>query len=581
MRKHRGWLALLCLLCLLCLLPAAALGVSFEIVDYTMDIAVGADGAGQYTETLVYTFDEAYNGIRISIRHDDLLTLQDIAIYTDGDVLLEEVDDLDGVPYTYVSEKTAGATNLGIFAPGGEGERTFRITYRIGGLAQRYQDTGRINQVLHSSETDYGRASFRITLPGQDDTQIDAFVHGDVLPEEAISLAQGVLWLGPVSIAPGDRIEVQVLFPQAWLSDAPMVDADMREEALAMEARIVADAAAEAARQERLAQILVYATLGALAVYAVVFLVIFLSMRRKYGLKHPIQPVTDESLLAGMAAAEAEALHTGSVTSRALAATLLELADRGALTMEMTEEDTCFAYAYQPDGLAPHQVMLLDWLFEGRDTLCVSQLDAGEDYQAANAFTQQYNAWKTRVQQDVRARGWVFANDSKRWGALLGALLTGLIIAGSLLRSGLWPLAIVVLLLAILFAVVFGRIRRLTDAGEAQVAAMDGFIANYQDRLAQDARTVLGHTPLLMALGYLEPLADWLDAHPQALDEHYMDTLPYWAYAGWHHSMLDMDRHVREAQSHNAGTQNAGEGGSGSSGGGGFSGGSGGSSHGA
>lgn len=571
------------LLLLLLVLPAMALGASFEIVEYAMDITVGTDGAGQYAETLVYAFDEPYNGILATIRHDSVLELSDLRLYADDGVELARVDALDGVPYTYTAEREGDTTSIRVYAPGVEGERTFRITYRIGGLALRYRDTARINQLLLSSNADYGRASFHITLPGQEDAQVRTFVHGGVIPAEGITLHQGILSLGPAAIAPGDAVELHMLFPAEWLPDAQTIDADMLESALEIEAQIEAEAEKEAARQERLARIFTYASMGALAVYAVVCLCVLLSMRRKYGFRHPVQPVTDESLLSGMTAAEAEVLRTGSVTSNALSATLLELVDKGALTMRAEEEDTCFAYAYRPDGLAPHQAMLLDWLFADRDELCVSQLDAEDDYQAATAFTNQYNAWKSRVQQDVRGRGWVFANDGARWGALLTALFAGLIIAAFLLRFGLWPLAILAVALAVLLALVFGRIRRLTDAGEARVGAMEGFLANYQDRLADDPQAILGHTPLLMALGYLQPLADWIDRHPPAgRDDVFADTMPYWAYAGWHHNMLRMDRHIREAQSHNAGTQNAGEGGGGSSGStGGFSGGSGGSSHGA
>lgn len=574
-------LVLLTALLCFCLLPPSARAASFDIAEYTMDIWIETDGAARVEETIVYSFQGSHNGFLATIRHDAGASPQDLRLYADG-TRLTRVDAISDTPMTYTLDGSREETDLKTYTPGGKGIRTFRMEYRLDGFAQKYRDTARIHRTLLFGQARYGEATFRIILPdGAAEADILAFVHG-ALPREALTVQGGTLTLGPGLLRDGDRVEVDILFPGEWLPHARMMQTDIRADVLAMEAALAREKAdAEAARAQR-ARTVAAVILGALAVYAVAGLLTVLRLRKKYGFKRRILPTTDDALLDDLPPAIAREVKFGSTGAAGLAGALMGLADIGVLKMETEPEDAVFTLLQRKDGLEKHEYMLLDWLFDMGAQLRISALDAGEDAAAAAAFNTRYNEWKRQVTQDTVDRGLTNRAGGDRGIAALVFTVLGLALGFFLVRNGLWPLGIPGIVIAVLILLGLHRIRRLTDAGETVLAALDGFIDNYRDRLGMDPWSVLHRLPLVMALGYMEPLADWIDANPQAdlgADSCAHNGAPLlWAAPGWHRSLLHLHKTVNEAQSHNAGTQH--EGGASSSGGG-FSGGGGGSSHGA
>lgn len=569
-----------CLLLLLLWLPVAACGASYSIEDYSVQVDVDAGGAGHFEETLRYDFDGEHNGFLITIRHEDGLRLSSLTLYADR-IPLTQVDELNGVPYTYSLQQDAESTSAKVYAPGARGERQFSATYRIDGFARRYLDAGRINHLFLPGDTAYESVTVSIALPGDDDAQIQAFVHGPAR-DEPFRLEGGVFTLGPIPAQKGNALEIDILFPEHWLSQARAIQTPIRQEALAAEAEIEQQTIANAQRREQTARTISQALLAALLLYAAAPLLLFLHVRRKYGLKHPRQPVWDPIRLDDIPAAQAQVLISGQVDSSALSATLMELVDCGALAIAYDGEDTVFTVRHTPHNPTQPQQTLWAWLFANRASLHISSLDAGDDTKAAEAFTNDYNQWKTGVLADTRTRGWLHSNDVSRIAALIGVPLLGAALAAFLFRYSIWLPAIAALLLAVLFGVAFSRIRKLTDEGEAHRSAIDGFLQSYEDKLSNNPQSVLVRMPLLTALGYLPSLAAWIDSHPQENDAwNEPIAMPmYFYHTGYPHALLQMDQNIREAQSHNLGTATQGDPSSGTSGGG-FSGGSGGSSHGA
>lgn len=568
----RRWIGLLVLLCLL---PTAAGAVSFSIADYAMDIVVTPDGTGIFTETVTYAYNGEYNGILMTIRHAGV-GFSDLDIY-EGGRELKLVAALNGVPYTYTAATQGDQTDIKVYAPGSGGTRVFTIVYRMDGLARRYRDAARINQMLLRAETGYQRAVFTLTLPGSGAGQIQPFAHGALFGGE-IAVRGGTLTFGPSALRDGDFVEVQVLFPEQWIADAERIDADIVQDTLAVEMRIAGEREREAARTRALA----LGVMASLGVYALVFLLCFFKARRRYGLMGHIPSVTDNEMLSSIPGAMAQVLRGKAVSSAGLAATLMELTERGVLAMRAEAEDTCFTLTGGTNGLLPHQRHLVKWLFEGRDVFWINSLDVGDDYQAARAFINHYGRFRALVAEDARDAGWTYQNGGARTGLSVTALALGLLIAGALavLAQSL-TLAVLAVVLSVLFCILFTRLRRLTDEGEARLGAINGFLENYADTLEKDPRAVLGRAPLLMALGYLEPMADWIDAHPdRGYDQHWDDT-PVWMYAGWHHSARRMNRTVQEAYRHNASVPDPNSSDSSGSGGGSSGGSGGGSSHGA
>ncbi|MDR0898167.1 MAG: DUF2207 domain-containing protein [Oscillospiraceae bacterium] len=534
---------LLCILVLVALLPASALAVSFEITGYTMDIAVQPDGAGLIEQTIVYEFDGTYNGILTTIRHIDV-GFDDLRLFVDDTTELTRVDALDETPFTYTAETIGDATSIKAYAPGDGGTRTFAIHYRMDGMALRYRDTARVNHMLLRAENAYESALFTLVLPESGAAGVDAFAHG-ALGAENISHWEKYISFGPVKVKEGQYAEIDVLFPAEWLSEAPLIDQDMREEALALEAALADELAEALAAKARLRRAFVIVAIALLFAYVLGMELLVNKQRRRYGVKSPVQPTTDPQLLAEIPPALAQVLLGKPVSAAALGATLLSLADRGVLKMQQAEEDTSFTLIHRPDGLSAHEEKLLDWLFAASDTLWIQEMNKGKDEKAAEAFVNQYDKWKQSITQDCQARGWRFPRGDE--GMAL-AILLGLLAAGICFGAGVWPLGIIGAVWMIVYAVRFGRLRKLTDAGEARRDALYGFVQNYLDKLKAAAEAPLGswaYLPLAMALGYMQPLADWAEQHPDGFEETGIGGyVPLWA-------LLSMERRINEAQSHN------------------------------
>lgn len=568
------------LLLALVICPACASAVSFEVTSYDMRIEVGDDGAGLFTENLTYAFEGDYNGIDIVLRHEQLDGVQDISLFCDGDIELERVDTLSGVPYTYTVSTSGDETTLRVYTPGRGDTRTYRLRYRMGGIGLRYRDTARINYVALHSAANLPGAAVTLVLPGADAGQIQAFAHG-AMGAGDITVTGGTVTFGPADLSSGDKVEIQVLFPEGWLSGARTIQSDILKEALAIEEEIALQAARAAEGDARRKALIGDVVTALLSVYALGFLALWFAKRRQFGLRRPVRPTVDNGLLQDTPAAIAQELREGHVTSAALCATLMELAGQGVLCVRPEGEEPLFTLQTKADARWPHQARLISWLFADGDTLRVSSLDAGEDTEAAQAFTDSYNKWKNTVSDDAKNAGLIYGNGGQRLALSVSALVLGLSASMTLFGVGRVAAGALALVLAILLCVCYALLRRLTDEGEKRVGALCGFIENYADILERAPETLAGRAPLAMALGYMKPLAEWMDRQPgPAAGAEFEDVYPVWMYAGWQHHMLQMERTLEEAQSHNAGlVQQGSEGGSS---GGGFSGGSGGgSSHGA
>ncbi len=559
---------------LLFFLPAWAQAVSFAIVDYSMTVSIGADGVADFAEDIAYDFEGEYNGLLMAIKLEVDAPLSDLRILVDGDVALTQVDALVGQTNTFVAEEKNGELSIRAYTPGNGDSRTYHITYRKEGFAKRYQDKGYIDRILFSAVNEYQKASFTVTLPGHETEKIHAVAQGGV-GNDSFSISNGVISFPSCSVQAGQSLSVAISFPAEWLSEAQIIPSSL------LEMQEAQDALDRKAQQDVEAgeQILRYTLLGGLLVYLIGFSMALRKQKKAYGWQKRVVSTVDEPLLSSIPAAIAELFYAKSVSSNALCATLMELAGQGFLTMRSEDGDTCFSIAPSSGDSPhwPHQSKLVEWLFENRQTLRIEDLNAGEDEAAANAFVTRYAQWKASVTQDAAEAGWLYRNGLKRVLLATASLVLGLFLALMLIgmRDGL--ISALTALVAVAFSYRFATLRRLSDEGEKRLAVLKGFLLNYQDLLTQDPSAVLGRVPLAFALGYIKPVAEWIDRHGNPPETAFAGNAPVWIFSGWHQTILGMERSAREAQSYNAGVAHDGSG----SGGGAFTGGGGGSSHGA
>ncbi|MCW2810839.1 MAG: hypothetical protein JWP61_1297 [Friedmanniella sp.] len=171
--------------------------------------------------------------------------------------------------------------------------------------------------------------------------------------------------------------------------------------------------------------------------------------------------------------AEAGLLVDGQVDTRETAATIIDLAVKGALTVQSTGERDFQITLADPDrATAPHEMVLLTSLFDGRPPGAV------KDLAKQGSLTDAHNAMRTSVVNQVTSRGWFtkVPSGARTGGALFGVV--ALIVFGAFSLSPLLLLLLVpVLPVVVTAAVIRAKLRRgqRTPQGRAVCDQVEGF----------------------------------------------------------------------------------------------------------
>jgi uncharacterized protein (TIGR04222 family) len=171
--------------------------------------------------------------------------------------------------------------------------------------------------------------------------------------------------------------------------------------------------------------------------------------------------------------AEAGLLIDGQVNTRETAATIIDLAVRGALTVQSYGKDDFQVTLVDPNkAAAPHEMVLLTALFEGEPSGAVKDLSAPGSM--ANAHEQMRDS----VRNQVASRGWFRKVPS---AAATSGFGFGLIAIGvfASFAVGFWLLLLLIPLLPIVitFAVIRAKLKRgqRTAEGRAVCDQVEGF----------------------------------------------------------------------------------------------------------
>ncbi|GAA3602684.1 DUF2207 domain-containing protein [Microlunatus ginsengisoli] len=171
--------------------------------------------------------------------------------------------------------------------------------------------------------------------------------------------------------------------------------------------------------------------------------------------------------------AEAGLLVDGQVDARETAATIIDLAVRGALTVQSSGDDEFTVTLVNPDvAAAPHEMVLLTNLFGGQPPGAVK--DLSEQGSLLTAHT----AMREAVRNQVAARGWfrkvpsAAATHGFGFGSIIGAVVL-------VFALGAWVLWILLPLLPILITIMVIRYKlrrgQRTADGRAVTDQVEGF----------------------------------------------------------------------------------------------------------
>ncbi|WP_144009709.1 DUF2207 domain-containing protein [Enemella evansiae] len=183
---------------------------------------------------------------------------------------------------------------------------------------------------------------------------------------------------------------------------------------------------------------------------------------------------------------EAGMVKDGVVDIADTTATLIDLATRGALTLSPEGESSKVYVATLRDpsvATAPHEVAMLNELFEGRPPGAVASLgDRG-------TLTDAHDATTRELRKQVRAQGWftqmpkniAVGKKSRVPGGLFGILIMAWVVMGNAVVwsviGGIWPLLLAVIPIVITMLVVRRKLRRgqRTAVGRAVTDQIEGF----------------------------------------------------------------------------------------------------------
>ncbi len=281
--------------------------------------------------------------------------------------------------------------------------------------------------------------------------------------------------------------------------------------------------------------------------------------------------------------AEAGMLIDGQVDARETAATIIDLAVRGALKVQSSGEDEFMVTLLDPDrAAAPHEMVLLTRLFDGEPPGAVRDLSGRGSMLGA------HQAMEKSVRNQVTARGWFrkvpSATSTGSFG--FGAIVLAIFGAFSL---GAWVLWLLVPLLPIIItvAVIRSKLRRgqRTAEGRAICDQVEGFRTYLATAEADQLRFEEGEDIFSKYLPWaiIFELADrWAKICGDLVAMGRLpDTTPYW-YVGNYHmgafntGFLTSSLTSAASPAPAAGSSGTGFGGGSSFSGGGFSGGGGG-----
>jgi uncharacterized membrane protein YgcG len=281
--------------------------------------------------------------------------------------------------------------------------------------------------------------------------------------------------------------------------------------------------------------------------------------------------------------AEAGLLVDGQVDARETAATIIDLAVRGALRVQSSGEDEFMVTLIDPDrAAAPHEMVLLTHLFGGQPP------GATVDLSERGSMVGAHQAMQTSVRNQVAERGWFRKVPS---GTATGSAGFGVIALGvfGAFTLGAWVLWILVPLLPIIItvAVIRAKLRRgqRTADGRAVCDQVEGFRTYLATAEADQLKFEEGEDIFSKYLPWaiIFELADrWAKICGDLVAMGRLpDTTPYW-YVGNYHMMgfntgfLTSSLTSAATPAPSAGSSGTGFGGGSSFSGGGFSGGGGG-----
>ena len=370
--------------------PAAA--KSFSVPRVVVDATLNPDGSMRVIEHIDYDFDGSFSkGTRPIPRGD--YRIVEMTVSEDGRTL-----PFRGAPYDL--EWDYSAKNE---------KRTFDIAYTVVGATKFGSDVGELYWKWVGSDHPYIQVvQARLTVPG-DGIGVKAWAHG---PRNGIVQPGKVTTFDVFGVPSGEFVEGRVAVPVAAFTAATPGPSPRLPTIEAEERAFIEKDARDARNLERLRDALQWAGLAFVPALLAFFLI-----WRKWGDdpdpavdvgEYVHEPLDDPpGVVVGL-------MHMGQVKPEAFGATVMDLAQRGHLTItEETEKrllrdkkDWRFTRAETDDRLAGFEKRILDRLFEDGQTTTQSELTAWAKANPTSAKSF-WSGFEKAIQSELKKRAYL------------------------------------------------------------------------------------------------------------------------------------------------------------------------------
>ncbi len=505
---------------------------SFSVPRVAVDARLAPDGSMAIVEHITYDFTGQFHyGTRpIPVGN---YQITDMVVTERGETIQST-----GAPY-----------NLTFYFDAQDEQRTFDVAYTVRGAASAGPDVAELYwKWVGEDHPTIGLVTANLTVP-PGDGELRAWGHGPLTGTVRVG-PDTVRWRAP-DVPRGTFVEGRVAIPTPRMPQLPVTSGPRLPTMLAEETAWAKAAnddrreAADTAARERDAR-------SALTVLAPLVTLlgagVFLLLWRRFGREpEPPEPVGEyvRDLPEDPPAVVSALLHWGAVGAPAFSATVLDLAQRGFLTVKEVRVDrallpdrTDFELTQTDADTGPLKAFehtALAQVFSSGTTVLQSEISKEARAHQSEALGR-WNSFKADVGTSLRNRKYINGNRSKPFLLNIGtALVVGLVGAGALgLR--LWLLGGVALAWAAVQLALTPLLRQRSPLGQQRYLQWKG-VQSYLRDFSQLADAPVGHLVLWerylvygAALGVSEELAQGLAARIPAEQQ---ATFAPW-YVGYH-----------------------------------------------
>ena len=453
-----------------------------------------------------------------------------VGTYTITDMTVSE----HGTPLV----STGAPYNLQWYFTAENEKRTFDIAYTVAGAAVAGPDVAELYwKWVGTEHPTIGRVTATLHVPAGTG-RLRAWGHGPLTGKTTVG-ADTVTWTAP-DVPLGTFVEGRVAIPAARMPALAPTTPVRLDRILAEEnawSKAANDRRAQAAGEaQRTRDARTVLTVLA-PIMTVLAALTFLWLWRKHG-KEPalLTPVGQyvRDLPDDPPAVVAALMHWGTVSAVGFSATVLDLAQRGFLTVKETKVDRALladrtdfeltATGADRAALKDYETTALEQIFAGGSPVMQSEIAKHARAHQSEALAR-WNSYKANVATSLRGRGYINGHRSKPFLLnILAAIIVGLVGVGAL-GLHVWVLGGIAVAWAAMQLALTPLLRQRSPEGHQRFVEWKG-VANYLRDFSQLADAPVGHLVLwerylvyAAALGVSEQLAQGLAARIPAEEQ--------------------------------------------------------------